>query len=37
MFWAPYFLSNHVGMDASAAALMATIFDVAGVIGSIVS
>jgi len=35
MFWAPYFLSNHVGMDASAAALMATIFDVAGVIGSI--
>jgi len=37
MFWAPYFLSNHVKMDASAAALMATIFDITGVLGSISS
>ncbi|KAL1523725.1 hypothetical protein AB1Y20_018655 [Prymnesium parvum] len=37
MFWLPYFLSKHVGMDAATAAVMAAVFDVAGVIGSISS
>ncbi|KAL3918944.1 MAG: hypothetical protein SGPRY_005811 [Prymnesium sp.] len=35
MFWLPYFLSKHVGMDAASAALMATVFDVAGILGSV--
>lgn len=35
MFWLPYFLSKQVGMDAAAAAVMAAVFDVAGVLGSI--
>jgi len=35
MFWLPYFLTKQVGMSAASAALMASIFDVAGVLGSI--
>jgi sugar phosphate permease len=35
MFWLPYFLTKHVGMDSAAAGVMAAVFDVAGVLGSI--
>jgi len=35
MFWLPYFLSKQVGMDAASAAVMAAVFDLAGVLGSI--
>jgi len=35
MFWLPYFFSKRVKMGAAAAALVSTIFDVSGVIGSI--
>jgi len=35
MFWLPYFLTKQVGMSAASSALMASLFDVAGVVGSI--
>ena len=37
MFWLPYFLTKHVGMSSASAGTMAAIFDVAGVLGSIVT
>jgi len=37
MFWLPYFLTKQVGMSSQAAGTMAAIFDVAGVLGSIVT
>jgi sugar phosphate permease len=37
MFWLPYFLTKHVGIDSATSGVMATVFDVAGVLGSVVT
>jgi len=35
MFWLPYFFTRRVGMGPAASALVSTIFDLAGVVGSV--
>ena len=37
MFWLPYFFVRHVEMSPAAAALTSTVFDLAGVLGSVVT
>merc|ERR1712045_460493 len=36
MMWLPYFLSQHVGVGPAAAGVLATVFDLAGALGSVV-